>query len=201
MGRFIRHLSEEHVHISKAIDSLDLYRMDLLAERTPPRARLDSSLTLLKTLVEKIHHRKEEELLFDSLLSLGLLPGGPRCSYFMGAYLNGSPAEKLLSSAGRHAQIEERFRHSVLSIPLEEHDASHFAFAKVCEAASLDEGAPGRSEALLSWIASYVSLMRPHIEKEETCLFVMADRLLDDATQDRLLARACEIEREEGFHV
>lgn len=201
MGRFIRHLSEEHAHISKAIDSLDLYRADLLAGHPAPRARLDSSLTLLKRLVEKVHHRKEEDLLFDSLLSLGLLPGGPRCSYFMGTYLNGSPAEKLLSAAGRHAQVEERFRHSVLSIPLEEHEASHFAFAKICEAASLDEGTPGRNEALLSWITSYVALMRPHIEKEETCLFVMADRLLDDAIQDRLLMKAAEIDREEGLHV
>jgi len=35
----------------------------------------------------------------------------------------------------------------------------------------------------------YRDLLRPHIEKENTVLFVMADRLLDDAAQDELFEK------------
>ena len=35
----------------------------------------------------------------------------------------------------------------------------------------------------------YRDLLRPHIEKENTVLFVMADRLIDDAAQDEMFEK------------
>jgi hemerythrin-like domain-containing protein len=84
---------------------------------------------------------------------------------------------------------------SPLSIPLEEHEAGHERLLRIRDGLHDLEAGRGSVERVREDIQSYVWLLRFQIEKEDTCLFVLADQILDSETEARLLHQAQELER------
>ena len=72
--------------------------------------------------------------------------------------------------------------------------------------ASIDEAADGDGHACAAFVhqaREYVALLREHIQKEDHCLFPMADGALTAADQDELARRFARVEHEEigdGVH-
>ena len=58
------------------------------------------------------------------------------------------------------------------------------------------EDSGGALERFQSHVATYVHLMRRHIEKEDSCLFQLADAVLDEASSQRVLEGFAEFEAE-----
>lgn len=149
---------------------------------------LNKGEDILKVIdfVEKIHHRKEEELLFPLIAKQAWLSqGGPLCTYYRGLQLEFDPLapvrrylhlfyEQSGQSAPtlkKHSWLSEQ---SPLSIPMEEHFIGH----ELSEA--LRFLAPKKNSALYAeffevFRTLYSDLLRGHIAKEDNCLFVMCE--------------------------
>ena len=73
-------------------------------------------------------------------------------------------------------------------------------------AEAIEQAAAGNGEAVARFIAhahGYIDLLREHIEKEDHCLFAMADQTLNEDDQQRLLEAFEHVEHEhmgQGTH-
>lgn len=168
MSDLILELRQEHQNILSLIGQRDI-------------------LSLLD-LVETVHHPKEENLLFPLLAEHPRLrEGGPRCMYFRGLQMDlniHAPAEKLLSqyykSGGSPPSEYKKFswltEQSPLHLPMYEHHLGHALGSAMREILSGKH--PGAESLLMDLYGEYCRLLNLHIEKEDTCLFVLAETLL-----------------------
>lgn len=86
-----------------------------------------------------------------------------------------------------------------LQLPLEDHEAEHFALMRISFELEHYGNKNGREELMARMIEDYVDLLRHHIEKEDTILFEKADRELSSETQARLAAKALELDLQAGY--
>lgn len=167
----IASLQEEHREI--------LRRMESIQTNGPT----SEALLSLFNFVGVIHHQKEEELLFPIFAKSNCLSqGGPFCGYFMGLRLD-------LNREGTiRAHLAEFSRRSgivltpppppawlsaqdPLSIPMEEHELAHLLSDAITEL--LHRESENLKDAFFETLLhDYFNLVRLHIQKEETCLFV-----------------------------
>lgn len=86
-------------------------------------------------------------------------------------------------------------------VMLDEHEIGR-AYVRAMQSA-IDAAAAGAVEAVESFrehAAAYVALLREHIQKEDHCLFSMADQLLSEEDQANLLAAFDHVESHEMGH-
>jgi hemerythrin-like domain-containing protein len=82
-------------------------------------------------------------------------------------------------------------------VMLHEHDQGRACIRSMAVAA--DGAAEGGADAIAAFVAAaqgYIALLRQHIEKEDHCLFSMADRAFTAADQQQLLVAFEIVERE-----
>jgi hemerythrin-like domain-containing protein len=196
MGAFTTSLSDEHQIIVEILDSIRL----LIQEREridANRADLKNALRALKILLD-VHHEKEEDLLFPHLHRCPQLnEGGPKCGLYMTHLLNDNIGRSFIESGKHFASAPEsaeiaaiREANSPLMIPIEEHRGGHIA---IQWADQILDGAIDIAN-LQFILARFDWMMRLHIEKEDTCLFVVANHLLEPKIQDPLTERALAID-------
>lgn len=152
--------------------------------------KLEDEKNLLEVIdfLEQVHHPKEEQILFPFMADKpGLKQGGPRCSYFMGLRLELTP----------HLQIKKRleeFTASIelamvpvsppawltpqcpLSIPMEEHELCHNLARALRWLLSRDLTSE-QVRLRQQLISDFQYLLRNHIAKEDSCLFVLCESL------------------------
>jgi hemerythrin-like domain-containing protein len=182
-GALIPELNAEHRFILERLNTIrDLAgsREGVEANKTP----LKDSLGALRDALEA-HHDKEEKILFPALHRCPQLrQGGPRCTLFMSQLLHDNIGRSFVETAPPWiAPVEEeteilaiRAANSPLTLPLEEHRGGRIAMQRMLR--MLDEGTDAGEFLFL--LSRFDRMMRLHIEKEETCLFVLAERLLED---------------------
>lgn len=146
------------------------------------------SIAEIIDFLEKVHHPKEEQLLFPYMAAQPRLKqGGPRCSHFMGLRLELAP----------HLQAKKRleeFTASIgvtmeplpppvwltpqcpLSIPMEEHELCH-NLARALRWLFNHDLTSEQTRMKEQLISDFQSLLRTHIDKEDTCLFVLCESL------------------------
>jgi hemerythrin-like domain-containing protein len=84
-----------------------------------------------------------------------------------------------------------------ITVMLQEHAMGRTYVKTISEAfASYSKGDKSPSENIVQNARAYISLLTAHIEKENNVLFVMADNLLSEEEQDRLLEGFERIEEE-----
>lgn len=140
--------------------------------------------------VEMIHHPKEEQRLFPLIAQNPLLrQGGPRCTYFRGIELDFdiyANAQKLLQDfyqagaprAPEYDDFEWLKDGNPLNIPMYEHWLGH-ELAHGLRYLSQEPNSELYKKFFCLFAEEYTRLLRLHIEKEDTCLFVMANSILD----------------------
>ena len=82
-------------------------------------------------------------------------------------------------------------------VMLYEHEQGRSHIRGMAEA--IDDAAVGKREAIEQFVNhahTYVGLLREHIEKEDHCLFTMADQAFTQEDQDRLLQAFHQVEHE-----
>lgn len=146
---------------------------------------LKDVIEYLITVVEKLHHEKEEKILFPFLNSTNALQaGGPNCSLFMQIFLEKQTfAEvfKFAETAGiSPIQISREAQNlinanSPLTIPLKEHHAGQYLI-ELMKSKLISKGSLGEEDnrELKSFILRYIEMLRLHIRKENECLFIVA---------------------------
>lgn len=141
----------------------------------------------LLDFVERVHHVKEETLLFPRLANHPLLrQGGPRCTYFMGLELDlgiYEPAKNILEEFYRKSgqppptavYYEWLKGNTPLRIPMDEHKLGH-ALASAIRHLMKQKVTPPELTAKI--YEQYCRLLKLHVEKEDTCLFLIADTIM-----------------------
>ena len=82
-------------------------------------------------------------------------------------------------------------------VMLSEHEQGRAHVRRMADA--IEGAAAGESEAVTQFVTharGYVGLLREHIEKEDHCLFTMANQTLTEDDQQRLLAAFANVEHE-----
>lgn len=175
-------LMNEHLLLLHMLDLLKILRT------TNDVQGLRDILALFRVALGELHHHKEEHVLFPALLTAApLAQGGPRCGHFMNHPLN--------ESFGEARDAPSRFAGTPLMIPIGEHRAGHRALALI-ERELLNPSGPHELYLLTT---KFDTNLRLHIEKENTCLFVLADRYLPHSVQAELLANAASPEYAEKW--
>ena len=149
MGKATKDLKNEHsaiIHVLKILDKImanhtkaDLVKLQYYKEL----------VDFLKIFADKCHHGKEENFLFEALISKGILNQGGPIGVMLEEHIEGREYIALMSRA--------------------------------LEAANIAEFTPAA--------IGYRDLLRKHIDKENNVLFVMADQLLDEKSQDELFEK------------
>lgn len=207
MKSFTAHLKIEHDLIGDALQALDAMSSELEQKLKVPIADLRLMVYILQNLVETCHHTKEERFLFPALAkSERLRAGGPKCTQYMGQLITHDLAAQILREnsdlAGRPVDAFRRTlteTGSPLRIPMEEHDAGHLCLLRVRLEVEGYATAPENAYRLATRIRQYLRLMRLHIEKENECLFMLVDQLIDESEQRVMLQQALEFERTLGI--
>lgn len=203
MTIFTDHLRTEHRIIERALRLLDAYAERARVGTQGPFSKLNLVVANLHILVEGIHHAKEERLLFPALdLTGSCSQGGPRCGYFTDVRLNYNRAAEILQTSKGSNPAEENItfgRASTsgsgpiwpnshpLSIPMEEHHAGKLALQNMELALHDFQLGKCNGQCLYSSVHDYTDLLNLHIQKEDTCLFKMADSALEPSKQEELL--------------
>lgn len=139
--------------------------------------------------VEGVHHPKEEQLLFPLMAPHPLLKqGGPRCMYFKGLaielqiYRNAQKALKDYHEQGgpkapEYQDFDWLLDGNPLNVPMYEHHLGH-ELAHGIRWLSTQKDSPLHDPFYSVFCDEYVKLLRLHIEKEDSCLFVIAENML-----------------------
>ncbi len=204
------YLIREHQVISAILGVLEKIADEIKTGIAPPLDHLSAIFDFFKTYADAGHHAKEEDILFPELYKLGLLPGGPRCTYFFEAVrmrpnaakmlecMNtemGLPFEKLIDPSGMLIGKQIAFGNPLNPV-LEEHLLGRKHMERLLFEVARHREDPTRStKDILFYIASYSDLLRSHIEKEDSCLFVMVNNLLPQKKQEELVEKFLEADR------
>jgi|GEM_PF-2966103 hemerythrin-like domain-containing protein len=177
MNSLLKELSEEHRSILEKLEHLRSLTDTHEAVSKNKGALKETLLELRRRL--HLHHGKEEKILFPALHRLPRIrEGGPRCSLFMTHLMNDNIAQSFIESAPDWVvlptdppEMEEiRAENSPLMIPLKEHRGGDIAMQ--CMLHELDQNPTDEGEFLFL-LNRFSRMLRLHIEKEETCLFLI----------------------------
>jgi hemerythrin-like domain-containing protein len=184
------HLIQEHEKILSMLKILERICSLLKENAQPPSDHLEELLRFFEIFADRIHHGKEEEILLPALLEKGFpLPGGPLCTYFKGLQMMGPSlqgqiheVEALLNREGKSTQ-EKLNSPRILAegtIPvLEEHRLARLLVRGMRQ----ELGQPRFAD----FATRFIRLLYEHIDKENRCLFPMADECLTEERQTRLV--------------
>ncbi|MFP5519770.1 MAG: hypothetical protein ACLGGX_07695 [Bdellovibrionia bacterium] len=161
-----------------------------LIENALNRLKTDSSLELLQwcfDAIENEHHFKEEECLFSKLLGKKqLAEGGPFCVLYFDNYMMNQPKEILQQAKlGWHvSELQKHFigTNSPLEIPVSEHVATHELCRHLINNYTPEEATWQRIKF------RYLEIQQMHVQKENNCLFYIAEKILSDQEKDDALA-------------
>lgn len=195
------YLTNEHQVISAMLGVLEKIAGRIKDGQRPPLDDLEKIFDFFKTYADAGHHAKEEDILFPALYKLGVLPGGPRCTYFfetvrmrpsaakMLECMNtemGLPSEKIVDYSGMLIGKQIQFGNPLNPV-LEEHLLGRKHMERLFFELDQHKKNPNHpTKDILFYIYSYIDLLRSHIEKEDSCLFIMVNNLLDKNEQERL---------------
>lgn len=202
MSVFIEHLKSEHRLFERGLALLKKLRHS----SAPENARFEDIQTLLDCmglLVGRVHHYKEEELLFPLLHETGRLSeGGPMCTLFQGLSLendfSGRITQRRKNSYTSH-ELNEKMKKALnagspLRIPIEEHLLGHECLWQAKQYKNIDS-------SFNKIIDDYYDLLRLHIRKEDECLFRVAEYSLSEAQEVELLREAQTIDAQIGIDI
>lgn len=191
------YLYQEHEVILRFISTLKKEIYQLREGKYSPLEDYEKMLFFAREYADRIHHFKEETLLFTELNLASSTEGGPRCIYYKELQLQRTPVfnqvnENLILMQKKPRLLFEQWRKMMgdgnIANPLLEEHALGRSLLELFkyELHQFLEGISKNSLNLAFVIYRYVALMEEHIEKENTCLAYIVDQCLDHQTQIEL---------------
>jgi len=183
-------LKQEHRVIEQVLDCLEI-----LAQRGEANGNLDwnsakQAIDFFQNFADRCHHGKEEECLFPMLEQKGFSPDqGPtgvmRSEHELGRHHVREMAEAIKSLSQNPSG----------SIPRPGKSAQSNDF-ETCSKSAAD-GSSSAIAGFASHARAYVRLLRDHIQKEDHCLFQMADQALNEQEQSQLMSSFEQVEHDD----
>lgn len=169
-------LKQEHRLIERLLWILERAVQELEEGNEISADILKKSLEFIRTFADRCHHGKEEDSLFPLLEKRGV----PK---------KGGPIGVMLSEHDEGRKFVQGF-------------AEGLAVFEESSEASYEKGNNKAKEEIIRNARSYIQLLTQHIQKEDNVLFPMADHLLSEDEQQKLLRRFEEISTRigEGVH-
>jgi hemerythrin-like domain-containing protein len=198
MKIFLQELYDEHSLIISVIQKLESIFLDIDFWSDETWNKFQEFTHFIEFYIEQYHHKKEEEILFPQIdLSPIVYQGGHYCTHFYHFHLmyqHYEQSKEILTSAKLALELpvqSENVRKIVqnrsgLLVPLEEHWASGNIIKIFKQQIELKTKNQHDEIFLKKCISFYFGLINQHTEKENKCLFVMADNLLDLETQTKM---------------
>ncbi|MBT1077088.1 hemerythrin domain-containing protein [Geobacter grbiciae] len=160
-------LVEEHRLILRMLALLERNAPLTAAGRYANFQFFRDAVDFIRSYADRFHHAKEEEILFEALIT------------------NGMPREN-----------------SPVAAMLMEHDQGR-AYVKAMEEAALaaEGGDTSRTGALAENARAYLTLLREHIDKEDTILYPLAERIIPEGLREGIVGgyEAAEARTPAGF--
>ncbi len=191
----ILHLKEEHEKILLVLGQGEELQRRFEGDDKILEEQLEDLLFFFREFADKLHHRKEEDILFPQLETLPQLPGGPHCTYYSGLRLMREPIDEEVKQINRSLGLEESDEIPQIKEgnPLNPIFEEHLLGRKLVQAMKVDlrNYEEDRQKKHLAdffrRFSRYNSLLREHITKENDCLFYMVDQCLSSETQSKIL--------------
>jgi len=198
IGPINQYLLKEHDIITEFISCMKREMSALREGRQPDPARFARIFYFARNYADKIHHMKEEDLLFRELYPIPNIEGGPRCIYYKELQMHRPSVLDQIREDYRHRGMDEgeflqqwktltREGHIVNPL-LEEHvlgrnltDLIEFELNRVFK------GEVSDNRELAFAIYRYCSMLEEHIDKENTCFANTVDKYLDDSVQKKVV--------------
>ena len=210
MSKATEYMVREHEVIRSMLAVLKAIASLLKEGQSVPKEHLEQLLDFLRIYSDRIHHEKEEGILIPALFGHGFhMAGGPMCSYFkdlqmMREDLHSRIREIEARLGGIRLLIPGSEKESVyLGIPdgtlpiIEEHKLGRkLVQAMACslnDPARLTQTGPG---TFVDFATDFLFLLEEHIDKENRCLFPMADNVLTKSEQEKMLRDFEKFDRE-----
>jgi len=190
MKSFTLYLYKEHLIIQEKLSVLKCNCLSQLREgRLPEILIWNDLMNFFSDFADQVHHHKEEKYLIPALISKGFpYKGGPECGYFKSLQMMNVPLEEQIQDL--EDLLEEKHEKVTVdtTMPIL---VEHIIGRKLLKAMKLFylkvQEHPSFISTLYSLVFRYVSFLEEHIDKENRCLFPMADETLSEKEQEALL--------------
>jgi len=204
MGRATVHLGEEHRIIEKALRVLETLTQENAGEKLFPIEKWKSCLCFFRLIADRCHHAKEEKVLLPALLQLDtLLGGGPQCTLFKELHMMLPSYIQQVDAINQEHGLKTKTSFgldygNVTNPVLEEHiiGRTYLGWMQKGVDAIHTDPSVATENLLMRDTRGYLFLLKGHIQKEDQCLFVMADELLNQQKQNTLYEQMLLMERE-----
>lgn len=207
MKNWFEHLKTEHDEIGEILHIFKKYVLSISEVEDFDGDHFRDFILFFSLYADKIHHGKEEDILFPQAYASGLgHKSGSHCTLFFGRFLDHGylddikadlvgyepPISKYTPKPILREIIENK---SPLVIPLEEHEIGVYSMQIMV--AELDKkGRPDWSpELLLRTARRYANMLKSHIDKEDQCLFPMLANKFSPQTTSELASAFEEFDR------
>lgn len=195
MKIFLQELYDEHSIILSVFQKAEPLFLDAQQWTDTTWQIFSDFVDFCELFIEQNHHKKEEEILFPKIdLSPIVYQGGPYCTHFYHFHLmfqHFEQSKELVKEAKLNIELPEHsenvqkivINRSGLMVPLEEHWAGMYLNRIFKNQLRFKQDNNHNEEFLRKCISFYIGLINQHTDKENRCLFAMADNMLDESTQ------------------
>lgn len=209
---FLSRLGHEHKAILNVINHFKKVILNFESNTFDDKTlkKCQSVFKFLHLILEKVHHGKEEKILFPWILKNGLAnQGGPQCGLFMQYRVEWKTSETLIQMCknllGDTSLPQPSFavrqmlqQNSFIGIPLEEHQAGACALFLFEEIFLNKKITPTLAE-LKKIVLHYSDLMEMHVRKEDECMFVMVQENMTQEDDSFFCQTSNELETQYGL--
>ncbi len=201
-GAATTYLLQEHETITRALNLARLLYTQYNLKKEVDMEPVSVLLDFFSGYADKIHHAKEEDVLFPYLDKMSVLSGGPHCSYYSSLRFISPPIEKVIHNLNEEMHKPDEVKNHTITEgnPLNPILEEHALGRKLIERLRFElEGLQKKQKTdfrdFFYYLNRYIGLLEEHIKKEDTCLFYMVDYYFDENIQQEIVARFKEVDQ------
>lgn len=197
-GAVNNYLLKEHNLISDFLLLFKKERDFLRSGHLPDQNRIEIMISFCRDFADKVHHAKEENILFPEIYPIENIEGGPHCIYYKELELQRPPVLERIQESYQKMGLDEQTMKKqwreitrqghILNPLLEEHILGRTLLKQIdYEVAQCLRGKSSNNNELVYAMYSYASMLEEHIEKENTCFANTVDKYLSDSVQAKIV--------------
>ncbi len=193
------YLLKEHNIIGDFISYLRQEMSQLREGQRPEQEKYKKILFFARNYADKVHHMKEEEILFIEIYPIPNIEGGPHCIYYKELQMHRMPVFDQIRENYCQMHLDDSEFLSVwktsireghiINPLLEEHVLGrNLLMLMEYELARVLSGQAQNNNELAFVIYRYCAMLEEHIEKENTCFANTVDKYLSEETQAKIVS-------------
>lgn len=198
VGKVNEYLFKEHLLITEFLQLFKQERDLLRTGVLPNKRKMDQMLSFCRDFADKVHHSKEEQILFIELYPIEHIEGGPHCIYYKELELQRPPViERVSESYQRmgldHGLLRKQWKGMtreghIINPLLEEHILGRTLLKQIdFEVGQRLNGKSQNNQELVHTMYCYAAMLEEHIDKENTCFANTVDKYLSDKVQANIV--------------